>query len=156
AAARGPHVHGRRGEGRPLMRVPAKTKARARATAKVSAKVTALCTAAAVLAAGCSMRVEDIPLPGGADLGDHPYTVKVQFEDVLNLVPQAAVRVNDVPVGRVKEVSLPKGAWNAEVTLLVNGDVRLPANAVANLEQSSLLGRSTSSCPPPPSRPRSR
>lgn len=120
------------------MRVPAKTKARA--TAKVSAKVTALCTAAAVLAAGCSMRVEDIPLPGGADLGDHPYTVKVQFEDVLNLVPQAAVRVNDVPVGRVKEVSLPKGAWNAEVTLLVNGDVRLPANAVANLEQSSLLG----------------
>ncbi|WUI01095.1 MCE family protein [Spirillospora sp. NBC_00431] len=97
-------------------------------------------TASAVLAAGCSMRIEDVPLPGGADLGDHPYTVKVQFEDVLNLVPQAAVRVNDVPVGRVKKVSLPKDSWNAEVTLLVNGDVRLPANATANLEQSSLLG----------------
>ncbi|WP_412516542.1 MCE family protein [Actinomadura madurae] len=96
--------------------------------------------AGTVLAAGCSTRIEDIPLPGGADLGDHPYTVKVQFEDVLNLVPQAAVRVNDVPVGRVKKVSLPKDAWNAEVTLVVNGDVRLPANATANLEQSSLLG----------------
>ncbi|GAA0583504.1 MCE family protein [Actinomadura livida] len=106
---------------------------------RVPAKVMAVCTAAAVLT-GCSMQVEDIPLPGGADLGDHPYTVKVQFEDVLNLVPQAAVRVNDVPVGRVKAVSLPKGAWDAEVTLLVNGDVRLPANATANLEQSSLLG----------------
>ncbi|TDC63381.1 MCE family protein [Actinomadura sp. GC306] len=107
---------------------------------RVPTKVLALCTAATVLAAGCSTRIEDIPLPGGADLGDHPYTVKVQFEDVLNLVPQAAVRVNDVPVGRVKEVSLPKGSWDAEVTLLVNGDVRLPANANANLEQSSLLG----------------
>ncbi|TDB72783.1 MCE family protein, partial [Actinomadura sp. KC216] len=104
-----------------------------------ASRLIAALTAVAV-AAGCSMRVEDVPLPGGADLGDHPYTVKVQFEDVLNLVPQAAVRVNDVPVGRVKKVSLPKGSWNAEVTLLVNGDVRLPANATANLEQSSLLG----------------
>ncbi|MGK5553177.1 MCE family protein [Actinomadura kijaniata] len=96
---------------------------------------------AALLAAGCSsVSLEEIPLPGGAKLGDHPYTVKVQFEDALNLVPQAAVRVNDVPVGRVQKVSLPRGSWNAEVTLLVNGDVRLPANAVANLEQSSLLG----------------
>lgn len=103
-------------------------------------KAMAVCAAAAVLAGGCSMRIEDVPLPGGADLGDHPYTVKVQFEDVLNLVPQAAVRVNDVPVGRVKKISLPKGSWDAEVTLVVNGDVRLPANATANLEQSSLLG----------------
>ncbi|MGH3239995.1 MAG: MCE family protein [Spirillospora sp.] len=103
-------------------------------------RLVATFTAAVVVLAGCSMRIEDVPLPGGADLGDHPYTVKVQFQDVLNLVPQAAVRVNDVPVGRVKKVSLPKGSWNAEVTLLVNGDVRLPANATANLEQSSLLG----------------
>ncbi|MFI0367718.1 MCE family protein [Actinomadura sp. 1N219] len=102
--------------------------------------VVAVCTAAAVLAAGCSTRIEDIPLPGGADLGDHPYTVKVQFEDAVNLVPQAAVRVNDVPVGRVKKVTLPDGAWHAEVTVVVHGDVRLPENAVANLEQSSLLG----------------
>ncbi|SNS91287.1 phospholipid/cholesterol/gamma-HCH transport system substrate-binding protein [Actinomadura meyerae] len=103
-------------------------------------KLVAALTAGAVLAAGCSVQLEDVPLPGGADVGDHPYTVKVQFEDVLNLVPQAAVRVNDVPVGRVKKVSLPKGAWQAEVTLIINGDVHLPSNATANLEQSSLLG----------------
>ncbi|WP_243717765.1 MCE family protein [Actinomadura sp. KC345] len=107
---------------------------------RVPTKVMAVCVAAAVLAGGCSTQLEDIPLPGGADLGDNPYEVKVQFEDALNLVPQAAVRVNDVPVGRVKGVSLPEGAWDAEVTLIVNGDVRLPANATANLEQSSLLG----------------
>ncbi|MGW2308986.1 MCE family protein [Actinomadura luteofluorescens] len=103
-------------------------------------KLVAALAAGVLLTAGCSVRLEDVPLPGGADLGDHPYTVKVRFEDVLNLVPQAAVRVNDVPVGRVKKVSLPAGAWQAEVTLVVNGDVHLPANATANLEQSSLLG----------------
>ncbi|RFU43236.1 MCE family protein [Actinomadura logoneensis] len=94
-----------------------------------------------VLAAGCSqVSVEQLPLPGGASLGSHPYTVHVQLENALNLVPQAAVRVNDVPVGRVKKISLPDNAWYADATLLINGDVKLPANATANLEQSSLLG----------------
>ncbi|WP_084693118.1 MCE family protein [Actinomadura atramentaria] len=96
---------------------------------------------AATFAAGCSqVSVEQLPLPGGANLGSHPYEVNVQFEDVINLVPQASVRVNDVPVGRVKKISLPRGSWHAQATLIVNGDVHLPANATANLEQSSLLG----------------
>lgn len=93
--------------------------------------------------AGCGggfTGIQDLPLPGGADLGGHPYTVTAEFTNVLDLVPQAAVKVNDVAVGRVKQVSLPADGWTARVTLLVNGKVRLPANAVARLEQSSLLG----------------
>ena len=81
-----------------------------------------------------------VPLPGGADLGDHPYTVHAEFSDVLDLVPQASVRVNNVLVGRVDSISLNKANWTADVTMEVNGDVSLPANAGANLEQSSLLG----------------
>jgi len=84
--------------------------------------------------------VYNLPLPGGADVGDHPYRVKAQFKDVLDLVPQAGVKVNDVPVGRVERIDLAKDGWTAEVTLLVNGDVQLPANAYANLRQSALLG----------------
>jgi phospholipid/cholesterol/gamma-HCH transport system substrate-binding protein len=85
--------------------------------------------------------VHDLPLPGGADLGDHPYRVTVQFADVLDLVPQAAVKVNDVAVGRVESIRLGGGdGWTAEAVLAVNGDVVLPAGAVANLRQSSLLG----------------
>ncbi|HEX7659261.1 MAG TPA: MCE family protein [Pseudonocardiaceae bacterium] len=80
------------------------------------------------------------PLPGGADLGPHPYTVRAEFADVLDLVPQAAVRVNDVPVGTVKAISLNTSNWTADVTMSVNGDVTLPANADAELRQSSLLG----------------
>ncbi|CAM5588939.1 Lipoprotein LprN [Streptomyces alboniger] len=37
-------------------------------------------------------------------------------------------------------ISLADDGWAARVTLKVNGSVRLPANAYANLEQSSVLG----------------
>ncbi len=79
-------------------------------------------------------------LPGGADVGSRPYRVTAQFADVLDLVPQAAVRVNDVPVGRVDAVRLAPDGWSALVTMTVNGEVRLPADAHAYLRQSSLLG----------------
>ncbi|MFD3729923.1 MlaD family protein [Streptomyces sp. NPDC058632] len=84
--------------------------------------------------------IEDLPLPGGADLGDHPYTVTAELHDVLSLVPQSAVKVNDVAVGRVTAVDLGHDDWSARVTLRINGDVRLPADSTARLEQSSLLG----------------
>lgn len=97
--------------------------------------------AVVVLLSGCSFSgASDLPLPGGADLGEHPYRVVADFADVLDLVPHAAVRVNNVPVGRVSNIELPAGSWTARVTLLVNGSVHLPANAVARLHQSSLLG----------------
>jgi phospholipid/cholesterol/gamma-HCH transport system substrate-binding protein len=82
----------------------------------------------------------DVPLPGGADLGDHPYRVTAHFGDVLDLVPQASVKVNDVAVGRVDRISLAGDNTTAVVELLVNGDIRLPANSAADLRQSSLLG----------------
>jgi phospholipid/cholesterol/gamma-HCH transport system substrate-binding protein len=58
---------------------------------------------------------------------------------VLDLVPQSGVRVRDVPVGRVESISLGKD-WTAEVKVQVNGDVQLPANATAAIQQTSLLG----------------
>jgi phospholipid/cholesterol/gamma-HCH transport system substrate-binding protein len=79
-------------------------------------------------------------LPGGADVGSRPYHVTAQFGDVLDLVSQAAVRVNDVPVGRVDAIRLAPDGWTALVSMTVNGDVRLPADAHAYLRQSSLLG----------------
>jgi len=96
--------------------------------------------AAALMLTGCGFRgAYSFSLPGGADVGDDPYTVQVEFLDVLDLVPQSAVRVADVPVGRVEEIELADD-WTALVTITVNGDVDLPANAVAAIQQSSLLG----------------
>jgi phospholipid/cholesterol/gamma-HCH transport system substrate-binding protein len=97
-----------------------------------------------LLVAGCSSGgfngIYSIPLPGGASLGSHPYRVTAQFADVGDLVPQSAVMVNDVAVGRVTRIFLPPRSWTANVTMLVNGNVHLPANAIAEIAQSSLLG----------------
>jgi phospholipid/cholesterol/gamma-HCH transport system substrate-binding protein len=96
--------------------------------------------AGVLLLTGCGFRgAYSFSLPGGADVGNDPYTVEVEFLDVLDLVQQSAVRVADVPVGRVEQVELGDD-WTAVVTLTVNGDVKLPANAVAAIQQSSLLG----------------
>ncbi|SFK32653.1 MCE family protein [Geodermatophilus ruber] len=96
--------------------------------------------AGVLLLSGCGFRgAYSLDLPGGADLGEDPYTVQIEFADVLDLVPQAGVRVADVPVGRVGAVELGED-WTALVTVEVDGDVELPANAVAMIGQSSLLG----------------
>ncbi|MEU5837224.1 MCE family protein [Streptomyces diacarni] len=84
--------------------------------------------------------LEDLPLPGGADLGDHPYTVTAEFRDVLSLVPQSSVKMNDVTVGKITKIALGRKGWTAKVTMRLNGRVRLPATPYARIEQSSLLG----------------
>lgn len=105
-----------------------------------STRRAAALVSAAVLLSGCGFRgAYSFDLPGGADTGDDPYSVQIQFADVLDLVPQSAVRVSDVPVGKVTDVELGDD-WTAVVTVEVDGDVDLPANAVAMIQQSSLLG----------------
>ncbi|MFD1050297.1 MlaD family protein, partial [Kibdelosporangium lantanae] len=97
-----------------------------------------------LLLSGCSVGgfggLYNTPLPGGADIGDHPYQVTAQFGDVLDLVPQASVKVNDVSVGRVVKIDLTPDNKMVLVSMVVNGSVSLPANAGAELRQSSLLG----------------
>jgi phospholipid/cholesterol/gamma-HCH transport system substrate-binding protein len=105
----------------------------------------ALAAAVALTATACSSSsgfqgIYSLPLPGGAPLGSHPYTVKAVFANVVDLVPHATVRVNEVAVGQVTGLTVPAGSWDASVTMVVNGSVRLPANAIAELESSSLLG----------------
>ncbi|TKJ21070.1 MCE family protein [Blastococcus sp. CCUG 61487] len=110
--------------------------------------------AGVLLLGGCGFRgASSISLPGGADVGDDPYTVEVEFLDVLDLVPQSGVRVADVPVGRVDAIELDEENWTAVVTITVNGDVELPANAVAAIQQTSLLGEKFVELAPPGNEP---
>jgi phospholipid/cholesterol/gamma-HCH transport system substrate-binding protein len=53
-------------------------------------------------------------------------------------VPQSAVKVDDVTVGKVTEVELE--GYHAKVTLAVRGDVELPDDTEAHLRTTSLLG----------------
>lgn len=115
-------------------------------------RVSALLTAVALFAGGCGAvdgGLRGIPLPGGANLGDDPYSVQIEFADVVDLVPQSIVRVGDVPVGAVEKVAVEPGSWNALVTVSVNRDVKLPANATARVRTTSLLGEKFVELSPP-------
>lgn len=90
------------------------------------------------LMTGCDFDVYQLPLPGGADVGDDPIQVTVKFDDVLDLVPKSSVKVNDVTVGQVTDVDLD--GYQAVVTLEMRNDVDLPDNADASIRQTSLLG----------------
>lgn len=88
---------------------------------------------------GCGFEgASSIPLPGGQGNGPGAYQVTLEFSDVLDLVPQSAVKVDDVTVGSVK--SLAVDDFTARVVVSINSDVVLPANSRASLRQTSLLG----------------
>ena len=89
----------------------------------------------------------DVPLPGGPDLGSDPIQLTITTEDVLSLARQASVKVNDVTIGRVD--SIERVGWNARVKLSVRSDVALPANAIAMIRQTGLLGEKYVELSPP-------
>ena len=98
---------------------------------------------------GCGFRgAASIPLPGGEGQGDDAYKLTIEFQDVLDLVPQSAVKVADVTVGSVEEIDVD--GYTARVVVSVNPDIELPANSTASLRQTSLLGEKFVSLEPPP------
>ncbi|MET1038514.1 MAG: MCE family protein [Aeromicrobium sp.] len=111
------------------------------------ARAAVLATVSTLVVSGCGFSPYKLPLPGGADLGDEPYTVTIQFRDVLDLVPQSAVRVNDIAVGKVSDITLD--GWTARVTVKINRDAELPDNSIATIRQTSLLGEKFVSLAPP-------
>lgn len=103
--------------------------------------VAAAAVLAGLLVSSCSSDgIYSIPLPGGADVGSDPMHIDIRFDDVLDLVPQSAVKVEGVPVGRVQDITLAEDGWTANVSTVVNSSVDLPANALAEVRQSNLLG----------------
>ncbi|MGX5182211.1 MCE family protein [Streptomyces avermitilis] len=102
-----------------------------------------------LLLSGCEFNGwYDVQLPGGSAADGHAYHITVEFRDVLDLVPQSAVKVNNVTVGAVEKVQLD--GWHARVRLRVADSVKLPANAVAELRQTSMLGEKYVALSTPP------
>ncbi|MGZ8802209.1 MAG: MCE family protein [Mycobacterium sp.] len=92
------------------------------------------------LLSGCAnwQGLNSIPLPGTEGRGPGAFTVKAQLPDVNNIQQNSRVRVGDVTVGTVTNIE--REGWHALVTMQLNGDVDLPANATATVGQTSLLG----------------
>ena len=94
----------------------------------------------AFLASSCRFDgAYDLPLPGGKAVksGD-AITITAEFTDALNVVPRTAVMVDDVPVGQVSQID--RVGWHAKITMQVRKDLDLPANTIAEIRQTSLLG----------------
>ncbi|HYB81555.1 MAG TPA: virulence factor Mce family protein [Mycobacterium sp.] len=88
---------------------------------------------------GCGWRgVNSLPLPGTRGNGPGSFEIRAQLPDVTNIQQNSLVRVGDVTIGHITKIE--RQGWHALVTMRVNGDVNLPANATAKVGQTSLLG----------------
>jgi phospholipid/cholesterol/gamma-HCH transport system substrate-binding protein len=93
----------------------------------------------AVVSSGCEWRgLNSLRMPGTEGNGPGAFQVQAQLPDVSTLQPNSRVRVGDVNVGTVNKIE--RQGWHALITMTVNGDVALPANVVATVGQTSLLG----------------
>lgn len=94
---------------------------------------------AAVALAGCGFTgLNERPLPFAAGNGDDALVITVHMANAVNLVPNSEVKVDDVTVGSVRRIEFDD--WHARLTVGLDSDVRLPANAQAAIGQKSLLG----------------
>ena len=105
---------------------------------KLPKRVVALGAAALMLTSCGWQGISNVPLPGGPGTGPNAKTIYVQMPDTLALNVNSRVRVADVYVGRVRAIELRN--WVPTLTLDVDPSVELPANALAKIGQTSLLG----------------
>ncbi|KGI66254.1 virulence factor Mce family protein [Mycolicibacterium rufum] len=98
-------------------------------------------------ACGSWKGIANVPLPGGPGTGSKAMTVYVQMPDTLALNVNSRVRVADVYVGRVRSIELKN--WVPTLTLDLDSSVKLPANAIARIGQTSLLGSQHVQLDPP-------
>ncbi|CAJ1495783.1 MCE family protein [[Mycobacterium] burgundiense] len=97
-----------------------------------------------VMLAGCSFGgLNSVNMPGTKGHGSGAYTITVELPDVATLPQNSPVMVDDVTVGSVSGIEAlqrPDGTFYASVQLSLESEVDLPANATAQVAQTSLLG----------------
>ena len=92
-----------------------------------------------ICATGCAFQgVNSLPLPGAVGNGKGAMTYHVQLANVGTLESNSPVMINDVVVGSVRDISIKDR--HAQVDVVVERDALVPANAVATVGQTSLLG----------------
>jgi phospholipid/cholesterol/gamma-HCH transport system substrate-binding protein len=88
---------------------------------------------------GCGWQgLNSLPMPGTEGRGPGAFEVQAQLPDVTTLERNSRVRVGDVNVGTVTRIE--RQDWHGLITMTLNGDVDLPANATVTLGQTSVFG----------------
>jgi phospholipid/cholesterol/gamma-HCH transport system substrate-binding protein len=97
---------------------------------------------------GCSFQgLNSLPLPGAVGRGPGAVTYHVEVPNVATLESNSPVMIDNVVVGSVGKMTVDN--WHADVEISVRPDVVIPANAVATVGQTSLLGSMHLALDPP-------
>lgn len=76
----------------------------------------------------------------GALLGNDTYPLKARFTNSGGLKAGSSVIIAGVTVGKVAHVSLSPSDYSAIVEFNVRSDVKLPADSIASIRTSGLIG----------------
>jgi virulence factor Mce-like protein len=88
---------------------------------------------------GCAFNgLNSLPLPGAVGRGPGASVYHVEIANVGTLEANSPVMIDDVIVGSISKMSVR--GWHADVEISVQPGVVIPANAVASVGQTSLLG----------------
>ena len=105
-------------------------------------------TSVLMTVAGCAFQgVNSLPLPGAVGRGPDAAVYHVEIANVSTLEPNSPVLMNNVVVGSVGAMEVRD--WHADVEISVQPDVVVPANVVASVGQTSLLGSMHLALDPP-------
>jgi phospholipid/cholesterol/gamma-HCH transport system substrate-binding protein len=97
---------------------------------------------------GCAFQgVNSLPLPGAVGRGPDAAIYHVDVANIGTLESNSPVLIDDVVVGSVGKMTLH--GWHVSVDVSVKPDVVVPANAVATVGQTSLLGSMHLALDPP-------
>jgi phospholipid/cholesterol/gamma-HCH transport system substrate-binding protein len=101
---------------------------------------------------GCAFHgLNSLPLPGAVGRGPGADIYHVEIPNVGTMESNSPVMIDDVVVGSVGAMRVQ--GWHADVEISVKRDVVIPANVVASVGQTSLLGSMHLALNTPPGQP---
>jgi phospholipid/cholesterol/gamma-HCH transport system substrate-binding protein len=101
-----------------------------------------------LVSTGCAFHgLNSLPLPGATGRGPDAHTYHVEVANAAALESNSPVMISDVIVGSVDKMTFTN--WHADIEFSVRPDVTVPANAVARIGQTSLLGSKHLALDPP-------
>ncbi|MDT5352495.1 MAG: phospholipid/cholesterol/gamma-HCH transport system substrate-binding protein, partial [Mycobacterium sp.] len=109
-------------------------------TARIAVRrALALGCSVALTVSGCAFHgLNSLPLPGAVGRGPGADIYHVELANVITMESNSPVMIDDVVVGSVGPMKVKD--WHADVQISVKRDVVIPANVVASIGQTSLLG----------------
>jgi phospholipid/cholesterol/gamma-HCH transport system substrate-binding protein len=111
-------------------------------------RLATVATCVALTGTGCAFQgLNSLPLPGTVGRGPNATVYHVEITNIGSLESNSPVMIGDVVVGSVGKMSVRD--WHADVEVRVKPDVVVPANAVATVGQTSLLGSMHLALDPP-------